>query len=82
MLNPGWHDLAMSQLEPRSGPRPSRRQREQRAYRLVLASGALGVIAVVGFLLAIVDVIGFFIPVLAVVLAVICVMMLRRTLRS
>ena len=38
-------------------------------------------IAIVGFLLAIVDVIGFFIPVLAVVLAVICVMMLRRTLR-
>jgi hypothetical protein len=72
----------MSQLEPRSGSRPSRRQREQRAYRLVLATGALGVIAIAGFLLAIANVIGFFWPVLAAVLAVICVLMLRRTLRS
>lgn len=71
----------MSQLEPRSGSRPSRREREQRAYRLVVASGALGVVAVVGFLLAVVDVIGFSLPVLAAVLAVICVMLLRRTLR-
>jgi hypothetical protein len=71
----------MSDLEPRSGSRLSRRQREERAYRLVLASGALGVIAVVGFVLAFVNVIGFFIPVVALVFAVICVMLLRRTLR-
>ena len=71
----------MSDLEPRSGARPSRREREQRAYRLVLASGALGAVAVVGLVLAFVDVIGFFIPVVALVLAVVCVMLLRRTLR-
>ena len=71
----------MSDLEPRSGSRPTRRQKEERAYRLVLASGALGVVAVVGLLLAFIDVIGFFIPVVAIVLAVICVMLLRRTLR-
>jgi hypothetical protein len=71
----------MSQIEPRSGSRLSRKAREQRAYRLVLATGAFGVLAIAGFLLAIVDVIGFFLPVLAVVLAVICVMLLRRTLR-
>jgi Flp pilus assembly protein TadB len=71
----------MSDLEPRSGSPPSRREREQRAYRLVLASGALGVVAAVGLVLAFIDVIGFFIPVVALVLAVICVMLLRRTLR-
>jgi hypothetical protein len=70
----------MSDLERRSGSRLSRREREQRAYRLVLATGALGAIAVAGFILAFVEVIGFFIPVVAVVLAVICVLLLRRTL--
>jgi hypothetical protein len=71
----------MSDLEPRSGSRLSRREREQRAYRLVLASGGLGIVAVVGLVLAFVDVISFFIPVVALVLAVVCVMLLRRTLR-
>ena len=71
----------MSDLERRSGSRPSRRRREQRAYNLVLAGGALGVVAAVGLVLAFIDVIGFFIPVVAIVLAVICVMLLRRTLR-
>ena len=33
---------AMSDLERRSGSRPSRRKREQRAYNLVMAGGALG----------------------------------------
>jgi hypothetical protein len=71
----------MSDLERRGGSRLSRQDREQRAYRLVLATGALGVVAVAGFILALIDVIGFFIPVVAVVLAVICVLLLRRTLR-
>jgi Flp pilus assembly protein TadB len=71
----------MSDLERRGGSRLSRQDREQRAYRLVLATGALGVVAVAGFILAFIDVIGFFIPVVAVVLAVICVLLLRRTLR-
>jgi Flp pilus assembly protein TadB len=70
----------MSDLERRSGSQLSRREREQRAYRLVLATGALGAIAVAGLVLAFIDVIGFFIPVVAIVLAVICVLLLRRTL--
>ena len=37
----------MSDLERRSGSRPSRRQREQRAYNLVLAGGAFGLVFVV-----------------------------------
>ena len=71
----------MSELEPRSRGQTSRREREQRAYRLVLATGALTAVAVVGIVLAIVGVIGGTIPVLAAVLAVVCALLLRRTLR-
>jgi hypothetical protein len=69
----------MSDLERRSGSRPSRRQREQRAYNLVLAAGGLGVVFVVGAVLAIVGVIGWSLPILAAVLAVICGVLFRRT---
>ena len=42
----------MADLEPRNRPGPSRRQREQRAYYLVLATGGLAVLAVLcGFVL-------------------------------
>jgi hypothetical protein len=71
----------MSDLERRSGSRPSRRQREQRAYNLVLAGGALGVVFVVGTLLAIFGVIGWGIPILAAILAVVCALLFRRTVR-
>lgn len=69
----------MSDLERRSGSRPSRRQREQRAYNLVLATGGLGVVFVVGVVLAIVGVIGWSIPILAAILAVIAGVLFRRT---
>ena len=49
----------MSDLVPGSGGRLSRSQREQRAYRLVLASGGAAAVAVVGLVLAIVGVVGF-----------------------
>ena len=71
----------MSDLERRSGSRPSRRQREQRAYNLVLATGGLGVVFVVGAILAIVGVIGWSIPILAAILAVVFGVLFRRTLR-
>jgi hypothetical protein len=71
----------MSDLERRSGSRLSRRQREQRAYNLVLAGGALGVVFVVGTLLAIFGVIGWSIPILAAILAVVCALLFRRTVR-
>jgi hypothetical protein len=69
----------MSDLERRSGSRPSRRQREQRAYNLVLAAGGLGVVFLVGAVLAIVGVIGWSIPILAAILAVIAGVLFRRT---
>ena len=56
----------MSGLEKRGGSRPSRRAREQRAYRLVQIGGAAGLVAVVGAVLAIVGVLGWGLAVLAV----------------
>lgn len=69
----------MANIE-RSGRRPSRRQRERRAYQLTLATGALAVAGVVGLILAVVNVIGAGLPILALVLAAVCFLLLRRTL--
>jgi len=71
----------VSELDRRPASSPSsRRQREQRAYRLVLATGGFGAIAVIGAVLAIAGVIGGGIPFLAAVLAVVCGLLLRRAL--
>jgi putative flippase GtrA len=69
----------VADLTRSSGGPPSRRSREQRAYRLVLAGGAAGAVAVVTFVLALVGVMGFGIPVLAVIIAVVCALLFRRT---
>ncbi|MGI8802885.1 MAG: hypothetical protein ACR2KV_12025 [Solirubrobacteraceae bacterium] len=69
----------MSDLARRPNRLP-RRVRQQRAYALILATGGLGVIAVVGILLAVVGVIGFGTPLLAAVAAVACGVVLRRML--
>jgi hypothetical protein len=71
----------MSDLERRSGSRLSRRQREQRAYTLVMAGGVLGLVAVVTGLLALFTSFGWGIPVLAAILAVICILLFRRAVR-
>jgi hypothetical protein len=71
----------MSDLERRSGSRPSRRHREQRAYRLVLASGGFGVLAVAALVLAIANVVSGAWFVILAVLAVVSAVMLRRTLK-
>ena len=68
-------------LEPR-GNRMPRRAREQRAYTLVMVGGAAGLVAVVGLVLAVVGVIGIGIPLLAIVVAVICGLLFRRTVSS
>jgi hypothetical protein len=70
----------MSDLE-RSRSRVPRRTREQRAYRLVVLGGGLGAVAVVGFVLAIAGVIGIGIPFIAAVLAVVCLLLFRSTVR-
>ena len=60
----------------------SRRTREQRAFRLVVAGGTAGVVAVVGVVLAIVGVVGFGIPVLAGIVAAVCALVFRRTVST
>jgi uncharacterized membrane protein len=45
----------------------------------VLAGSAAGTVAVVGFVLALVDVMGFAIPFIAAIVAVVCALLLRRT---
>jgi hypothetical protein len=69
----------MTDLSPRPNRTPSRRSREDRAYKLVLAGGTAAVIAVVTFVLAIVNIVGFGIPVLAALVAVLCGWFFRRT---
>jgi hypothetical protein len=68
----------VSNLDKRSGYTP-RRAREQRAYRLVVAGGTAGVIGVVGLVLAVAGVIGAGLPVIALIVAAICVLLFRRT---
>ena len=69
----------MGDLTPGSGGRLSRRTREQRAYRLVVAGGTAGLAAVVGVVLTIAGVVTVAIPVLAGVVAAICALLFRRT---
>jgi hypothetical protein len=71
----------MSGLEPRSGRGVSRRQREQRAFLLVLASGGLALAAAVVLVLSIVGVTSFGLFLLLAVLAAVAGYLLRRTLR-
>ncbi len=72
----------MTDLSPRPQRTPSRRSREDRAYKLVVAGGAAGVVAVVGLLLAIVGIIGFGIPVIAAIVAAVCAWLFRRTVST
>jgi hypothetical protein len=68
----------MSDLTRSSGGPPSRRSREQRAYRLVVAGGTAATVTVVGAVLAIVGAIGWGIPVLAAIVAAVCLLLFRR----
>lgn len=66
-------------LTRRPGGPPSRRARERRAYQLVLVGGGAGVVAVVGAVLAIFGVLSWGLPVIAAIVAAICLFLLRRT---
>jgi hypothetical protein len=71
----------MSDIERRSGSGLSRREREQRAYRLVLATGAFTTLFVAALVLSILGIVSGSWVVLMAVLAVISGVLLRRTLR-
>lgn len=70
----------MSDITKRPSRTP-RRVREKRANQLVLVGGVAGAVAVVGFLLALfTDVVGFGLPLLAAIVAVVCVFLFRRVI--
>jgi hypothetical protein len=69
----------MTDLSPRPNRTPSRRSREDRAYKLVVAGGTAAVVAVVTFVLAIVGIVSFGVPVLAALVAALCGWFFRRT---
>jgi putative flippase GtrA len=72
----------MGDLTPRRRSPISRRSREQRAYRLVVVGGGAGAVAVVTFVLAIAGVLSFGVPVIAAIVAAICLWLFRRVVAS
>jgi hypothetical protein len=66
----------MANLEKRGGYTP-RRARERRAYRLVVTGGVAGTVGVVGVVLAIAGVVGWGLPIIALIVAAVCVTMFR-----
>ena len=69
----------MSDLTPSSGRRMTRSQREARAFRLVVATGAGAVATVTLLVLSIVGVVGFGLVLLVGLLTAVCAWLLRRT---
>jgi hypothetical protein len=70
----------MADIQKRGGYTP-RRVREQRAYRLVLVGGVSGAIGVVGIVLAVAGVIGAGLPVVALIVAAICLVLFRSMVK-
>lgn len=68
-------------ITPRSGSRLSRRQREDRGFKLVVVGGIAGAVTVVGAVLAIAGVLGWGLPFIALIVAVVCAFMFRRLAR-
>jgi hypothetical protein len=66
-------------LTRRPGGPPSRRAREKRAYQLAVGGGVAGAVAVIGGILALVGVLGWGLPIVAVLIAVVCWVLFRRT---
>jgi hypothetical protein len=68
----------MADIQKRGSYTP-RRVREQRAYRLMLVGGAAGAVGVVGLVLAVVGIVGAGLPIVALIVAAICLVLLRQT---
>jgi putative flippase GtrA len=68
----------VSNLDRRSSYTP-RRAREQRAYRMVVVGGVAGAVGVVTLVLAIAGVIGAGLPIIAFIVAAICIFGFLRT---
>lgn len=72
---------SVSNIEKRSGARTPRRVRERRAYRLVVGGSTAGAVGVVAAALAIIGVIGWTLPILALIIAAICLFSFRGMTR-
>ncbi len=70
----------MSNLERRPGGHLTRKQREQRVLRLIVVGGVSGLAGGIGLVLAVAGVVGAGIPILLLVLAAVCALLIRRTL--
>jgi hypothetical protein len=68
----------MADLERSPGRRPTRRQREERAYRLAVIGGVAGLVGVVGLALALITSFPPDIAVVAFIVALACWVMFRR----
>ena len=67
----------MADIQKRGSYTP-RRDRERRAYQLVVTGGIAGAVGVVSLVLALVGVLGYTLPVVSIIVAVLCVVMFRR----
>ena len=68
----------MGDLDRRSSYTP-RRVREQRAYRMVVTGSVAGGVFVVGLVLAIAGVVGAWLPIIALIVAAVCIFGFLRT---
>jgi hypothetical protein len=71
----------VANLEKRGSYTP-RRVRERRAYQLLVAGGITGTAGVVGLVLAVAGAIGAGWPIIALIVAAICLVLFRRTVGS
>jgi hypothetical protein len=67
----------VANIEKRGSYTP-RRERERRAYQLVVTGGVAGGVFVVSLVLSIVGLIGATLPVISLIVAIICLVMFRR----
>ena len=67
----------MADIQKRGSYTP-RRAREKRAYQLVVVGGVAGLVGVVGIVLAAIGTVGAGIPIVALIIAALCVVMFRR----
>jgi hypothetical protein len=68
----------MGALEKRGSYTP-KAVREKRAYQLILIGGLAGILGCVGIVLSLVGIVGAGLPILAIVIAVVCALLFRRT---
>jgi len=71
----------MADLQKRGSYTP-RRAREQRAYRLVQVGGGATVVGVAGVVLSVAGIVGAWLPILAFIIAAVCIFMFRSVTSS